>query len=64
MTNAATSHDGKWRQNVPWYSTIWFDVDDVNDVVSLLVEKLHVNVFMLQFYLLYQISRQILGKKE
>ena len=27
----ATSHDGKWRQNKPWPSTIWLDIGDVND---------------------------------
>ena len=25
----ATSHDVKWRQIKPWYSTIWLEVGDV-----------------------------------
>ena len=41
-----TSHDIKWRQNIPWFSTIWLDV---NDAFLLLVEKLRVTVFLLQF---------------
>ena len=45
----ATSQDFKWRQNKPWLSTIWLDVCDIIDTVPLLAEKLHVNVFQLQF---------------
>ena len=44
-----TSHDFKLHQNKPWLSTIWLDIDDVIDAVLLLTEKLHVNVFLLQF---------------
>ena len=37
---------------------------DVNNAVPLLEEKLRVNIFLIQFQLLYKIFRQILRRNE
>ena len=52
----ATSYDFKWRQSKPWLSTIWLDVGDVMTPLTLLVEKLSVNVFLLQFYIRFFVN--------
>ena len=57
---------GNWRQNIPWYSVIWLDIGNIMtcNTVPLLVEKLCVNIFFIQFKLLYKIFHQILRRNE